>query len=89
MNSFYLGSRTSMVHQNSTQSGDEPRVTIPHTYLILASRTQTLHIGQSYFHAQKYHSEIGCHNIKIKDGTIFISQILQLSLVIGILTNFE
>ena len=52
MNNFSLGSRTSMVHQkyhpviHLLPIGDELRVMIPHAYLILASRTQTLHFDQ-------------------------------------------
>ena len=44
MNNFSSGSRTSIVHP--IPIGDEPRVMILHTYLILAFRTQTLHFGQ-------------------------------------------
>ena len=51
-NNFSLGSRISMVHQkchpviHPIPIGDEPRVMIPYTYLILASRTQILQFGQ-------------------------------------------
>ena len=42
---------------------------IPHSYLLLASRIQTLHFGQHViFPCPKNHSEIGCHNIKKWDN---------------------
>ena len=52
MNNLSLGSRTRMVHHkyhpviHPIPIWDEPRVMIPHTYLIHASRTQTLQFGQ-------------------------------------------
>ena len=68
MNIFSLGSRTSMVHHKYHQEvihliplWDEPRVMIPHTYLILASRTQILHFGQHAIFPcpkVKYHSNL-------------------------------
>ena len=49
INNFSLGYITSMVHHlviHPIPIADEPRVMIPHTYLILAPRSQTLHFGQ-------------------------------------------
>ena len=73
MNNFFLGSRTSMVHQNTSLSSiSYPRVMmIPHTYLILASRTQTLHFSQHViFPCPKVPFIIGCHNIKKRNWTM-------------------
>ena len=42
---------------------------IPHIYLTPEHKHCIL-ANMSYFHAQKYHSEIGCHNIKKRNWTM-------------------
>ena len=68
INNFSLGSRTSMVHHlviHLIPIADEPRVMIPHTYLILAPRSQTLHFGQHViFPCPKVPFRKCCRNIK-------------------------
>ena len=66
MNNFSLGSTTSMVYQNTTQSSiPYPYGMNPYTTLFLPpEHKHCISASISYFHAQKYHSEIGCHNIK-------------------------
>ena len=77
MNNFSLGPRTSMVHQNTTQSS----ISYPYgmkdgswslilTLLLPLEHKHCILANMSYFHAKKYNLEIGCHNIKKRNWTM-------------------